>query len=157
MINLALVEKMRKTAYNLLIVSTMAGLFPIAASAENRVSGPIAVEVVSVHDGDSFTAVANMWPEQFVRTKVRVAGIDAPEINSRCDRERRLAREARELTEKFLKSGAPIVIQNVRLDKYAGRVDADVIDSRGASLAAALLKARLAYAYDGGTKRGWCN
>lgn len=144
---------MRKIAYLLPLIG-LAWLEPAVAS--DKVPGPIMVEVLTVHDGDSFTALAHMWPSQYVRAKVRVAGVDTPEMKGRCERERTLAREARKLTEKFLKSGAPITIRNVRHDKYGGRVDADVFDARGDSLARALTKAKLAYAYAGGTKRSWC-
>lgn len=122
----------------------------------DRVSGPIDVEIMRVHDGDSFLAIAHMWPRQFVETQVRVAGVDTPEIRGRCGQEKKLAHDAKELTEKFLKSGAPITIRNVSLDKFGGRVDADVHNAKGESLARALIRANLARAYHGGTKRGWC-
>lgn len=144
-----------------------AALFLLLAAAEtsgaaagrgvrDRIAGPIAIEVVKVHDGDSFIAIAHMWPRQYIETRVRVAGIDAPEMRGRCDKEKKLARDAKALAEKFLNSGGPITISNVSLDKYGGRVDADVHNARGESLAKALIRAKLARAYDGGTKLGWC-
>lgn len=145
---------MRKIAY-MVIAVWAAGVGPLGA--ESQVSGPVAVDVLNVHDGDSFTVLAHMWPEQYIRTHVRVAGVDTPEINGRCERERELARQAKGVTEKFLEKGAPIAIRNIKLDKYAGRVDADVVNARGDTLAGALFKAKLAYPYDGGTKRGWCS
>ncbi|MBV5335960.1 thermonuclease family protein [bacterium] len=126
------------------------------AQMDNQVSGPITVEVLSVHDGDTFTALAHMWPEQYVKTHVRVAGVDTPETRGRCPQERELALEAKTVAENFLIQGAPISIRNVRLDKYGGRVDADVFDAQGRSLAATLVAAKLARAYDGGTKQAWC-
>lgn len=126
------------------------------ATGRDRISGPIAVEVLSVYDGDSFTVLAHMWPKHYVEAKVRVAGIDAPEIRGRCEEEKKLAREAKKFVQKFLEYGQPITIANVSLDKFGGRVDADVHNARGESLAGALIRAKLARAYHGGTKRGWC-
>ena len=145
---------MRKIAY---IIVAAWGISADCAAAGDWVSGPIAVEVLNIHDGDSFTVLAHMWPEQYIRTHVRLAGVDTPEMNGRCDREKILARQARGVAEKFLSQGGGITIRNVKLDKYAGRVDADVVNAQGDTLAAALLKAKLAYPYNGGTKRGWCS
>jgi micrococcal nuclease len=145
---------MRKIAY---VVMTVWTASTAALAAESPVSGPVAVDVLNVHDGDSFTVLAHMWPEQYIKTHVRVAGVDTPEINGRCERERELARQAKGVTVKFLENGAPIAIRNIKLDKYAGRVDADVVNARGDTLAAALFKAKLAHPYNGGTKRGWCS
>lgn len=125
-------------------------------TGRDRISGPIAVEVMSVYDGDSFTVLAHMWPKQYVEAKVRVAGIDAPELRGRCEEEKKLAREAKKFVQKFLEQGEPITIKNVSLDKFGGRVDADVHNARGESLAGALIRAKLARVYHGGTKRGWC-
>lgn len=122
----------------------------------DRVSGPIAVEVLDVYDGDSFSVLAHMWPKQYVEAQVRVAGIDAPEMRGRCEEEKKLARDAKKLVEKFLKFGEPITIRNVSLDKFGGRVDADVHNAKGESLAGALIRAKLARPYHGGAKRGWC-
>lgn len=122
----------------------------------DRVAGPIAIEVLDVYDGDSFSAIAHMWPRQYIETRVRVAGVDTPEIGGRCGQEKKLAQDAKKLTEKFLKFGEPITIRNVSLDKFGGRVDADVHNAKGESLAAALIRANLARAYHGGTRRGWC-
>lgn len=122
----------------------------------DRVSGPIAVEVLDIYDGDSFSVLAHMWPKQYVEAHVRVAGIDAPEMRGRCEEEKKLARDAKKLVEKFLKFGEPITIRNVSLDKYGGRVDADVHNAKGESLASALIRAKLARPYQGGAKRGWC-
>lgn len=125
-------------------------------TGRDQISGPVAVDVLSVYDGDSFTVLAHMWPKHYVEAKVRVAGIDAPEIRGKCEEEKKLAREAKRFVQKFLEHGQPITIANVSLDKFGGRVDADVHNARGESLAGALIRAKLARAYHGGTKRGWC-
>lgn len=48
-------------------------------------------DVVSVYDGDTFTVEAEVWPGMTWRGSVRVAGVDAPEIQGECDAEREQA------------------------------------------------------------------
>ena len=45
-------------------------------------------EVVRVLDGDTFEARVRIWPGMDVTTRVRLRGIDAPELHARCDDER---------------------------------------------------------------------
>src|ERR1700680_2374477 len=42
-------------------------------------------EVVHVIDGDTFEARVAVWPGIEIKTKVRLRGIDAPELHARCD------------------------------------------------------------------------
>lgn len=140
---------MRKTA--------AAALMLWAAGVQGApLTGPVAVDVVSVYDGDTFTGRAEIWPGHFVETAVRVRGVDAPEIRGRCPAERETAQRARQFTAEFLAAGL-VSLRNVTNDKYAGRVDADVGNAAGADLAAALIAAGLARAYDGGARAGWCD
>jgi endonuclease YncB( thermonuclease family) len=44
-------------------------------------------EVVHVIDGDTFEARVAVWPGIEIKTKVRLRGIDAPELHARCDDE----------------------------------------------------------------------
>ncbi len=72
-------------------------LVPAVALAGEIIPGPVTADVVSVYDGDTLTVNAHPWPQITIRTSVRVAGIDAPEIRGQCDSEKAMAREAREL------------------------------------------------------------
>ncbi len=72
-------------------------LVPAVALAGEIIPGPVTADVVSVYDGDTLTVDAHPWPQITVRTSVRVDGIDAPEIRGKCDSEKAMAREAREL------------------------------------------------------------
>lgn len=56
-------------------------LAPTAATAADLIPGPINARVVSVYDGDTVTVDAQTWPGVTARTTVRVAGVDAPEMN----------------------------------------------------------------------------
>ena len=41
-------------------------------------------QVLHVNDGDTFEARVSVWPGLEITTKVRLRGIDAPELRSRC-------------------------------------------------------------------------
>ena len=53
-------------------------------------------EVLRVIDGDTFEARVNLWPGLDITTRVRLRGIDAPEMKARCGEERVKAEAARD-------------------------------------------------------------
>jgi endonuclease YncB( thermonuclease family) len=55
-------------------------------SATVRMAHP--AEVLRVIDGDTFEAKVNLWPGLDITTRVRLRGIDAPEMKARCGEER---------------------------------------------------------------------
>ncbi len=59
------------------------GLADMAYGGESY--GPYRADVVSVYDGDTFTADIHVFPGLTYRRAVRVAGIDTPEIRGKCD------------------------------------------------------------------------
>lgn len=124
------------------------------AAGESEPAGRPAT-VVSVYDGDTFTARVEVWPGVLVETSVRIVGIDAPEIRGKCDEERRQARAARDELAALL--GGRVLLLEIKRDKYAGRVDARVLGADGRDVAEAMLAAGLARAYDGGRREGWCD
>jgi micrococcal nuclease len=89
-----------------------------------------------------------------VRTKVRLAGIDTPEMNTACQRERAIA--AKQALEALVGAQA-VWVTEVEHDKYAGRVVAHVATQTGADVAAALVAKGVAKRWDGrGPKPDWC-
>lgn len=128
-----------------------------SAASREMVPGPLAVDVLSITDGDSFRARVTLWPGMYVETAVRVRGVDTPEMRGKCAGEIAAAARATDFTKDFL-SGGPIIIRDIGNDKYAGRVDADVFDAAGRNLAQALIAAGLARPYSGrGPRAGWCD
>lgn len=125
------------------------------APAREILAGPIRADVVRVHDGDTLVVRARIWLGQVVSTKVRLAGIDAPELRGRCARERRMARAARSFVVRKLAAGN-VTLRDIRFGKYAGRVLARVITAEGEDLGRALVAAGLARPYRGGRRGGWC-
>ena len=112
-------------------------------------------EVLRVLDGDTFEARVHVWPGMQITTRVRLRGIDAPELRARCDDEREKALAAREALARLLAQGA-VGIARVGQDKYGGRVDADVSTARTPDVSAAMLQGGFARPYSGGRRESWC-
>ena len=85
--------------------------------------------MLRVIDGDTFEARVRVWPGMDITTRVRLRGIDAPELRARCDDERVKALAARDALARLLAEGE-VGISRVGQDKYGGRVDADVSTAR---------------------------
>lgn len=117
--------------------------------------GPVAAEVVKVIDGDTLDVLARVWLGQTVHVRVRLDGIDTPELRGRCEGERVRAREARSWLVSQL-AGRSVALRQVRFGKYAGRVVARVELEDGQDLSTMLLRAGLARAYDGRKRADWC-
>lgn len=112
-------------------------------------------EVIRVLDGDTFEARVRIWPGMDVTTRVRLRGIDAPELHARCGDERVMAEASRDALAAMLKQGA-VGISNIGQDKYGGRVDADASTAHTADVAAALLEHGHVRRYAGGKRQSWC-
>lgn len=126
-----------------------------SSAGEVAVPGPVPARVLAVIDGDTIAVRARIWLGQDVETRVRLAGIDAPELRGACPYERRLAKAARAHVVSALKD-AVISLIDVRQDKFGGRVVARVRTAAGEDLATLLIDAGLARTYDGGTRLSWC-
>ncbi len=125
-----------------------------ASAAPRTISGPVVADVLSVYDGDTLTVIAHPWPGVMVQTSVRLNGLDTPEIRGKCTLEKALALQARDAL--IALAGERIVLHNITLGKYAGRVVADITTPDGVDIVAALIAAGLAKPYDGGTRQSWC-
>lgn len=117
--------------------------------------GPVPARVVAIVDGDTLAVRARIWLGQEVETLVRLAGVDAPELNGRCQKERLLAARARDLLAAMI-GDYDVVLTDIRYGKYAGRVVARVYSPEGEDVAAALIEAGLGRPYGGGARPGWC-
>jgi endonuclease YncB( thermonuclease family) len=113
------------------------------------------VDVIRTIDGDTFEARVHLWPGLDITTRVRLRGIDAPELKAQCDKELRMAEAASDALQRLLAEG-DVAIYNIGPDKYRGRVDADVATRRTPNVSDALLAGGFGRAYDGGHRSGWC-
>ena len=126
---------------------------PAAEAQPRRFGSP--AEVLRVFDGDTFEARVHLWPGLNVTTKVRLRGIDAPEFKARCVEERDKAEAARTALQSILDQGE-VGIMRVSLDKYGGRVLADVSTRATPDVAATLLGTGQARRYGGARRESWC-
>lgn len=127
---------------------------PAAVMAET-LAGPVEARVLRVIDGDTFVAEARIWPGQTVTVSVRLRGIDAPEIRSRCAAEKAAGERSREALQRLIGT-ATVKIRNITGGKYYGRVLADVATPGGEPVAAKLLKRALVRPYGGGRRKSAC-
>lgn len=112
-------------------------------------------QVMYVIDGDTFEARVHLWQGLDITTRVRLRGVDAPELKARCLEESRMAQAARAALTAMLKEGG-VTIYNVGPDKYNGRVVADVATRATPNVSAALIAAGHGRPYNGGHRAGWC-
>lgn len=109
------------------------------------------VDVVRTIDGDTFLARVRQRDGRDLIVRVRLRGIDAPEMKASCQEEAEAA--ARALRDLLAQGG--VTITNLGADKY-GRVLADVATKRTTNVSAALLAGGYARSYNGGHRDGWC-
>jgi len=116
------------------------------------------VKFIHNYDGDTITiSIPNVHPLIGENISVRVRHIDTPEVKGKLPCEKETARTAQRLVENQLKNAQNIELRNISRDKYF-RILADVyVDDK--NLSETLIKNKLAYAYEGGTKEkvNWCN
>lgn len=148
------------------VILLVAGLGLLMLTADSRqdralaarkevLLGPVPARLVQVVDGDTLLVIARIWLGHQVKTRVRLAGVDAPEIRGRCLLERRLAKQARAHAVALLGDGQ-VTLRDIRFGKYAGRVVARVETLDGVDLGTELVRAGLGRPYGGGRRQGWC-
>lgn len=113
------------------------------------------VDVIRTIDGDTFEARVHLWPGLDMTTRVRLRGIDAPELKAQCAQELKQAEAAGQALHELLGEG-DVTIYNIGPDKYQGRVVADAATQRTPNVSAALLANGYVRAYGGGHRNGWC-
>ena len=129
---------------------------PPATETPKLIRGTHAAEVLRVIDGDTFEARVHVWPGIDITTKVRLRGIDAPELRARCAEEQAKAEAAREALRTMLADGG-VVVGRLALDKYGGRMLAAAATRTTPDVSAAMLAKGLARPYTGGRREGWCS
>ena len=112
--------------------------------------------IIGVYDGDTITVRAQVWPNSYWEGKVRLRGVDTPELGGRakCPEEAEAALRARTLVQRYI--GQRVLVINPANGKYAGRIIADVITEDGKFLDEVLMEAGLAREYGGGKRGTWC-
>ena len=109
-----------------------------------------------VFDGDTFAGVVNIAPDIAITVRVRLINVDTPEMNGGCADEIRRANIAKNRLAELLPVGTVVDLQNVKDDKYLGRIDANVIMPDGRDVGDVLVADGLARRYSGGKRAPWC-
>ena len=142
---------MKILLFTLLLLSAL-----YAQSLKDMTFGSATVlKVTSIYDGDTFRADIKDYPDIVgKRMSIRINGIDTPEIKAHCEKEKILARVAKQATVLMLRNAHTIELRNIKRGKYF-RIIADVY-ADGESVAEELKQKHLAVSYDGKTKIDWC-
>lgn len=141
-----------------LMVILLAGSISVSLArvdTDNRYEWPI----LGVVDGDTLKIHLPGLPSELQPVKVRVRGVDTPELQGKCAVEKLSARKASTFTQRLVDAAKaaekPIYFSKIGWDKYGGRIDADVVID-GRSLADMLVGAGLARRYQRSKRGSWC-
>ena len=154
-----------RQSYYLWPLLALAGLFVgLPSSAErvgNTIPGPVPARIIRVVDGDTVVVRARIWLDQEVETKVRLQGIDTPELRGKCQDESLLALAARDFVIGLGKTvngttNDEVQLFDIEYGKFAGRVVARIKSPNGVDYSHALIAAGFARSYDGGRRQPWC-
>lgn len=78
-------------------------------------------EIIKVIDGDTLDIIIDVGFNILTRQKIRLDGIDTPELNSTDQLTRKMATEAKIFVENWIKNQKNLNIQTIKDDKY-GRI-----------------------------------
>lgn len=110
-----------------------------------------------VIDGDTISIINNKPDLSHLPLSIRLLNIDTPEIKGKCDKEKKLALEARKFVHNIVNNPKNKITYNlVKNDKYGGRV-LGYIYVNGEDLSKIMIANKLARSYDGKKKSNWCN
>lgn len=136
----------------LLIILGMCS-FASMTRAENN-DNKYHAQVISVYDGDTFTAMIDMGLGIHFLRSVRILGIDTPERRGKCAHEKAMALQAKAVLEKLL--GEEVILSGIDEGKWAGRALA-YVRADGVNVAQEMIEQGLARPYYGGKRGGWCD
>jgi endonuclease YncB( thermonuclease family) len=121
----------------------------MAGPVDGTIPGPVPARIIIVK--------ARIWLDQEVETRVRLDGVDAPELRGKCAQETRLASQARDFIAGLGGgSGAEVLLLGIDYGKFARRVVARVETLDGVDYSTALIETGLGRPYDGRRRRSWC-
>ncbi len=109
-----------------------------------------------IFDGDTFAAFVKLEDDIQISVRVRMINIDTAEIHGRCEYETELAQRAKERLAELIPIGSTVELENIKDDKYLGRIDANVIMADGRDAGDVLVAEKLARKYNGGRRAPWC-
>ena len=116
------------------------------------------VRVTYIVDGDTFVGDILLADKtEVMSVKVRLRNVDTPELHGNCESEIKRANYAKQRLGELIPVGSTVEIKNVKNDKYAGRIDANVYDSANRDVGRVLIKEKVGRSYSGGKRKPWCD
>ena len=109
-----------------------------------------------IFDGDTFSASVKLDTDVNITVRVRLINIDTPEMNGKCEREKRMAARARDVLSALIPRGTVVELDNIKDDKYLGRINANVFLPDGRDVGLILIDSGLGRPYKGGKRQPWC-
>ena len=94
---------------------------------------------------------------EVLSVSIRLINVDTPEIHGECAEEIRRAEYAKQRLSELIPEGSIVEIKNIKNDKYAGRIDANVYDSANRDVGLVLVHENVGRPYSGGKRQSWCN
>jgi micrococcal nuclease len=111
--------------------------------------------VNSIQDGDTFRVdIDDIHPLIGKNIRIRIRGVDSPEMKGRCRAEKKAAKKARRFLVKQLKTYRKIVLKNSQRGEYF-RILADVIVD-GENLKEKILNSGNGVPYQAFKRPNWC-
>ncbi len=107
-------------------------------------------------DGDTFSAGVKLEDDTIISVRVRLRNVDTPELHGQCIDEIVKANVARTRLSELIPVDSVVELQNIKDDKYLGRIDANVLDAQGRDVGKILVDEGLGRSYGGGKRSGWC-
>ena len=112
-------------------------------------------KVISIYDGDTMRVNIDSFPDIVGKNiRIRIKGIDAPEIKGKCQKEIGLAIMARDYLRNAINQSSQIELRNIERGKYFRIVGELYID--GENFSNKLIEEKLATRYKMGKRRDWC-
>lgn len=109
-----------------------------------------------IFDGDTFSAQVSLDAGVLVTVRVRLINVDTPEMSGKCEYEKSMAVRARDVLAALIPRGTVVELDNVKDDKYLGRINANVFLPDGRDVGLILIDSGLGRPYKGGKRRSWC-
>ena len=132
------------------LILIFAGLF-----CHDCLAVPVLVKYIV--DGDTFIGDVFMDDDvKITSVSVRLRNVDTPEIHGQCDEEIKRAEYARQRLGELIPVGSVVEIDNIKDDKYSGRIDANVYDAQSRDVGLVLVRENVGRKYNGGKREPWC-
>lgn len=107
--------------------------------------------VSKVVDGDTVDLTLDVGFYMFTIQRIRISGVDTPEMTAKDEVERKMANEAKVFVENWFTNNKKLTIKTSKDDKY-GRMLGEIKNDAGECINTLLVEKGYAWPYDGGTK-----